>query len=51
MKMRIGDNDTDDGVVGDDAAAMQMIQSIEPICDKFTIIIACMIHCFRSSFN
>ena len=45
-----GDNDTDDGVVADDAAAMQMIQNIEavePICDKFTTIITIMKHGFR----
>jgi hypothetical protein len=37
-----GDNDADDGVVSDDAAAMQLIQNIEavqPTCEKFTIII------------
>ena len=45
-----GDNDTDDGVVADDAAVMQMIQNIEaakPVCDKFTIRITSMMHCFR----
>jgi hypothetical protein len=45
-----GDNDTNDGVVTDDAAAMQKIQNIEavqPIYDKFTILITSMMHCYR----
>jgi hypothetical protein len=50
-----GDNDADDGVVSDNAAAMQMIQvnieAVLPICDEFTILITSMMHCFRYSYN